>query len=157
MDQQTVTSPVDPLLLRFVAAELDRRAEMVVREFGLTVDQWRMLEILSTREAPTMSTLATVLGVTGATTTRIADRLATQALAYRDADAGDRRRVVLRASRRGLTVYERLVAEVHAAQNDVLTPLNDSERQTLTSLLRRVTNDQTSTQGEPAGAQETVS
>lgn len=156
MNQQTVTSLVDPLILRHVAAELDRRAESVVREFGLTVDQWRMLEMLSTRDAPTMSRLATVLGLTGATTTRIADRLTTQALAYRDADSGDRRRVVLRASRRGLALYERLVDEVHAAQDDVLAPLDTAERQILTRLLRRVAESQTSGVGEPAGSHEAV-
>ncbi|QVQ52661.1 MarR family transcriptional regulator [Spiractinospora alimapuensis] len=157
MSQQTVTSPVDPLVLRHVAAELDRRAERVVREFGLTVDQWRMLEMLSTRDAPTMSALATVLGLTGATTTRIADRLATQALAYRDADAGDRRRVVLRPSRRGLALYERLAAEVHTAQDDVLAPLDEAERRTLTRLLRRVASGPTSGVGETAGPEEAVS
>ncbi|MDS1270112.1 MarR family transcriptional regulator [Lipingzhangella sp. LS1_29] len=129
---------IDPLLLRHVAAEVDRRAEEIVHGHGLTLDQWRTLDLLHTRGPHSMAALTSALGLTGPTATRVADHLVTTALAYRDADTTDRRRVVLRVSRRGTELHDQLSTPVHAAQAAVLSPLDDTERATLVQLLRKV-------------------
>lgn len=127
---------VDPLLLRQLVQRVDQQAAEVAGQRGLTVDQWRMVERLARAGAETMADLTAVLALTGPTTTRVADRLVTWALAYRDVDDTDRRRVVLRLARRGRRLYDELAAEVEAAQADVLAGIDPEQRERLSELLR---------------------
>ncbi|MDA8371590.1 MAG: MarR family transcriptional regulator [Nocardiopsaceae bacterium] len=128
---------LDPLLLRHVAAQVDSHVADVVGHRGLTLDQWRMLETLAAKGEGTMAQLASRLGLSSPTATRIADRLVTTALVYRSVDPVDRRRVMLRAARRGRDLYHDLAPLVHEAQAQALGRLGDDERQTLGRLLRR--------------------
>ena len=138
MGSTTEAQELDPLLLRHVAAQVDRHAGEAVHASGLTLDQWRALVLLRTEGAQTMAALTTTLGLTGPTATRVADHLTTTALAYREADATDRRRVVLRISRRGEDIHDELEPAVHAAQASVLDALDVAEQATLIRLLRKV-------------------
>jgi DNA-binding MarR family transcriptional regulator len=67
---------------------------------SITVHQLKALVALPD-EGLTMHELACTLGITGATTCALADRLVAQGLAVRTADPADRRVVRLRASERG--------------------------------------------------------
>src|SRR5690625_2754802 len=106
MSRHTITSGLDALFLRRMAARLDRGAAAAVRGHGLTVDQWRMLDLLASTGPLPMAALCEELSLAGATATRVADRLVVEALAYRSIDDTDRRRVVLGASERGLELRE---------------------------------------------------
>ena len=125
-----------PLLLRKMAARLDACAAGLVREQGLTVDRWRMLELLVARGPLSMAVLSEELSLTGPTASRVADRLVSEALAYRNVDPTDRRRVVLQVSKRGRTLHGQLAPEVEEAQARAFHLLTESEQAEFASLLR---------------------
>ncbi len=123
-----MTSGLDALFLRRMAARLDRGVAAAVREHGLTVDQWRMLDLVADAGPLPMAALCEELSLAGATATRVADRLVAEALASRSIDGTDRRRVVLRGSERGLELREKLSAEVEQAQTQQLDTLGETDR-----------------------------
>lgn len=133
-----MTGGLDALFLRRMAARLDRGAAAVVRGHGLTVDQWRMLDLLADAGPLPMAALCEELSLAGATATRVADRLVAEALAYRSIDDTDRRRVVLRASKRGLELREQLSTEVEQAQTQQLDSLGETDRERLVRMLGSV-------------------
>ncbi len=137
MAPESTRDGLDPLLLRRAAALVDQGAASVVREHRLTVDQWRMLELLAVHGPLAMSTLCGELSLAGATATRVADHLVTEDLAHRDIDDIDRRRVVLHASRQGRHLYGQLVEKVEAAQEQELRALADTEPERLARLIDR--------------------
>ena len=138
MSRHTITSGLDALFLRRMAARLDRGAAAAVRGHGLTVDQWRMLDLLASTGPLPMAALCEELSLAGATATRVADRLVVEALAYRSIDDTDRRRVVLGASERGLELREQLSAEVERAQTQQLDTLGETDRGRLVRMLDSV-------------------
>ncbi|GAA1111072.1 MarR family winged helix-turn-helix transcriptional regulator [Nocardiopsis metallicus] len=137
MELQTMLGGgLPPLLLRKMAARLDACAAGLVREHGLTVDRWRMLELLVARGPLSMAVLSEELSLTGPTASRVADRLVSEALAYRNVDPTDRRRVVLQVSKRGRTLHGQLAPEVEEAQARAFHLLTESEQAEFASLLR---------------------
>ena len=140
---------LDPLLLRQVNQLVDQSAAEVADAHGLTVDQWRMLERLARGGADTMAGLAASLALTGPTATRVADRLVTLALAYRDVDTTDRRKVVLRLSRRGRRLHDQLAPDVAAQLEQALSNLDSDERTLLSDLLYRATDDEVEVHAAP--------
>ncbi len=135
MSRHTMTSGLDALFLRRVATRLDRGAAAAVRGRGLTVDQWRMLDLLAGSGPLPMAALCEELSLAGATATRVADRLVAGALAYRSIDDTDRRRVVLGASERGLEVREQLSGEVEQAQTQQIDTLDETDHGRLVRML----------------------
>lgn len=133
-----MTSGLDALFLRRMASRLDRGAAAVVGGHGLTVDQWRMLDLLADAGPLPMAALCEELSLAGATATRVADRLVAEALAYRSIDDSDRRRVVLRAAKRGLELREQLSAEVEQAQTRQLDTLDETDHGRLVRMLGSV-------------------
>lgn len=128
---------IDPLLLRQVTHLVDQSAGEVADGHGLTIDQWRMLERLARGGADTMAGLATSLALTGPTATRVADRLVTQALVYRAVDTTDRRKVLLRLSRRGHRLHDRVAPDIVAQQERALSNLDGNDLALLADLLHR--------------------
>ncbi|MDS1115259.1 MarR family transcriptional regulator [Gordonia westfalica] len=93
----------------------------VIAEFGLTLDQWLVLELLVDNSGTglAMSDIRTDTGLVGATLTRTVDKLVTNALAHREVDPHDRRRVVMHASRDGVELYRRSRSAVDASEASV--------------------------------------
>ncbi len=118
--------------------------ERVVKPEGLTVDQWLTLEALADAGPLTMSDLASRTMVTGPTLTRVIDRLVATALAYREVDAYDRRRVLVHLSTRGRSAYQRVSAGLTDIEDDVLAQLAE----VTTTLVRRGRIDHGSSSGD---------
>ncbi|MGH3585842.1 MAG: MarR family transcriptional regulator, partial [Pseudonocardia sp.] len=94
-----VTAP--SLMLDRAAGRVSTAVQKVLRDSGLTLERWRILDLLAEREGMTMSEIANAVVVTGPTLTRIVDDLATRALVHREVDALDRRRVLVHLTPRG--------------------------------------------------------
>jgi DNA-binding MarR family transcriptional regulator len=82
-------------LLRDVATELDRVTAAVAGRAGVDPMGMRCLDVLFRRGPAGPNTLARLLDVHPATMTGILDRLQAAGLVRRQADSGDRRRVVV--------------------------------------------------------------
>jgi DNA-binding MarR family transcriptional regulator len=102
---------------------VSRLTEAVLAGATLTVDQWRVLDLLADRAGRSMSEIAGAVVVPGPTLTKIVDRLVDAALVYRLVDDRDRRRVLVFISDDGRALHQRLepsVAEVEAQALGVL-------------------------------------
>jgi DNA-binding MarR family transcriptional regulator len=123
-------------MLGQVEREVSRLLESTLATDGLTVDQWRVLDLLSDGTGHTMSGIAAAIAVPGPTLTKIVDRLVDSAAVYRLVDSRDRRRVLAFISDNGRAVHERLAPEVSAAEAAALTVLGDDAPVLLTLLAR---------------------
>ena len=129
---------VDVRLLTLVAGRISRDIGTVLASEELSVDQWSVLDYLDEAGACTMTALANATGISGATLTRIVDRLVSRALVYRNADSGDRRRVHVHLSERGRETTQVLRPRIHAAEGRATARLTTGERDELTRLLHRI-------------------
>ncbi|OUZ06735.1 hypothetical protein BHE97_18500 [Aeromicrobium sp. PE09-221] len=129
---------VDIRLLTLVAGRVNRDIGTVLAPDQLSVDQWSVLDYLDVTGPCTMTALATATGISGATLTRIVDRLVSRALVYRNADRGDRRRVHVHLSERGRETTHDLRPRIRAAEDRATARLTTRERDELTRLLRRI-------------------
>lgn len=127
--------PLDRLLGR-VERQVSRRVESALVADGLSIDQWRVLDLLADAEGHTMSGIAASVGVPGPTLTKVVDRLVDAATVYRLADVRDRRRVLVFLSDEGRAMHERLAPLVRAVQVDVLSVLGADAAVLLTLLDR---------------------
>lgn len=66
-----------------------------------------------------MTELRELTGLTGPTLTRTVDRLISDALAHREVDAHDRRRVLVHVSTEGRAVHRRSVASVDKLEEEM--------------------------------------
>jgi DNA-binding MarR family transcriptional regulator len=95
---------------------LDRRVEPALAGVGLTVESWRVLELVVRSPGRSMREISDRLALPAATATRTVDQLVAVGLAYRGVAAQDRRcvilhptdqgRAVLRAARRAMSDVE---------------------------------------------------
>lgn len=95
------------------------RVAKVVGAAGLSVDQWRVLDLVCRQPGQAMTEVATALLIPAATATRIVDYLVAEGLLYRSVDRADRRRVVLRAGERGHQLLESLAPGLAALEAEL--------------------------------------
>jgi DNA-binding MarR family transcriptional regulator len=110
-------------VLGHLERQVSRRVEEVLAAEQLTVDQWRVLDLLADGQWHPMSWIAAHIAVPGATLTKLVDRLVDTSLVYRLVDETDRRRVLVYLWERGREVHERLRPAIENVEADILHPL----------------------------------
>lgn len=135
--RRTEHAPLDRLLVQ-VERQVSRRMEAVLTDDGLTVDQWRVLDLLADGAGRTMSAIAAAVAVPGPTLTKVVDRLVDAAAVYRLADVRDRRRVLVFLSDDGRATHDRLAPLVRGIEAAVLAVLG-ADGPALLTLLGRLT------------------
>jgi DNA-binding MarR family transcriptional regulator len=125
-------------LLRQVASGLTARVEEILVGSDLSLDQWRVLHILTEAGPLSMSDLSGRTRIPGPTATRIVDRLVERSLLYRNVDPTDRRRVVVHVSERGRALRRSIAPRITEAERDGLAVLSSAETRTLRRLLERL-------------------
>jgi DNA-binding MarR family transcriptional regulator len=121
-------------VLGHIERQVSRRLDEALAQEKLTVDQWRVLDLLADGHGHPMSVIGAYIAVPGATLTKLADRLVDAALVYRVVDESDRRRVLVHLSALGREVHERLRPLVDRIEADILAPLGEHSA-TLVTLL----------------------
>lgn len=129
------------LLLDRAAARVAAAVRRAVHGDGLSLEKWRVLQLLAGREGATMTEIAGAVLVTGPTLTRLVDDLATRALVYREVDVHDRRRVLVHLAPRGRRMHRSLLPAVADAEREALAVLSDDERSALSDLLARLVTE----------------
>ena len=132
------TDPLASLLAR-VTHRLNRETEAILGGSGLSLEQWRVLDLLADRDGHPMSEIAAHVMVPPPTLTKIVDRLVDNALVHRRVDETDRRRVLVLATDRGLDLYEQLTPAVTRVELDLTAELGQQATTQLVQLLRRIT------------------
>ncbi|MGH8967090.1 MAG: MarR family winged helix-turn-helix transcriptional regulator [Actinomycetes bacterium] len=101
-----------------------RKVEPVVSREGLSFDRWRVLVRLCAEGPCSMTRLGERTRITAPSLTRAVDRLVEGALAYREVDFEDRRRVLVHVSARGRRLHDRLEPGVRVGQAEALSGLD---------------------------------
>lgn len=127
-------------VLSHVERQTSRLVEAAVAHEGLTVDQWRVLDILADGEGHAMSELAGTIVVPGPTLTKIVDKLVDNALVYRLVDDRDRRRVLAFLSDKGRRLHTTLAPTVTTVEADVVGRLG-ADGPALVRLLGQLAED----------------
>ncbi|MGE3287493.1 MAG: MarR family winged helix-turn-helix transcriptional regulator [Pseudonocardia sp.] len=104
---------------------LTRRIEAVLSSRGMTIDQWRVVDLLADGEGHPMSEIAAAIVVPGPTLTKIVDRLVDAATVYRLVDSRDRRRVLAFLSDDGRALHTELAPRVADIEQAALATLPD--------------------------------
>ena len=118
------------LTLRSIAALLRRQ--------GLSERGWRMLSLIGHHEPVHPGALARRTSVEPDKVTRAVDHLVEQGLAVRRVDPADRRRVMLRLTAKGRTVYRRIEAVRRRMEVEFLGVLNPAEQKAFLRALDRL-------------------
>ena len=111
----TVTTGADlEQVLSSVAHRITRRLAALLDRQGSTLEEWRVLSLLSVTDGQSMSLIASYSMLPAPTLTKVIDRMVDANLVYRRGDDKDRRRVLVHLAPRGHTLYTGLQALVQA-------------------------------------------
>ncbi len=131
-----------PPLVQDLAQALSRAERGVVRHLAreleaeaCTVEQWRVLVLLSDGRGHPMSEIADFALVPAPSLTRLIDRMVSDGLVHRTIDAEDRRRVLVHRTARARAMYRRLATRIERDGDDLLGSVEAREAQDLLALL----------------------
>lgn len=125
-------------LLAGLGREATGRVRRAMRPLGIGAQQFLLLEQLKLLGQTSQAELAEALALDPSNLATVATDLVDRGLIERTRDDVDRRRYVLRLSRGGQQLLRRTEGAMAAAERDLLTPLDDNQREQLYTLLRRL-------------------
>jgi DNA-binding MarR family transcriptional regulator len=125
------TMPAEPT--RDLAHQLSRAERLLsgwmsalLENEHCTLEEWRVLTILSDGQGHIMTEIADFAMVPAPTLTKLVDRMVSAGLVYRRADDRDRRRVLAYLADRGFALHERASALLSAAETELTACLGDT-------------------------------
>jgi DNA-binding MarR family transcriptional regulator len=122
-------------LLSYTQHHVTIRVSAALREQCSSLEEWRVLSLLSDGAGHSMGEVAEFALLTAPSATKLIDRMVSSNLVYRRVDAHDRRRVLVFLSTQGRAAFRKLRPVVDASLDNVdQEPLRDLARE----LLRRV-------------------
>ena len=98
-----------------------------LKELGIQVETWRVLEVLSAEEEHTMGELAEVVLMNPPTLTKLVDRMVAVGLVHRQIAQSDHRRVQLALTNLGRSQVEKLRKFADAQNDELLKKLGPSK------------------------------
>ncbi|WP_308313625.1 MULTISPECIES: MarR family winged helix-turn-helix transcriptional regulator [Streptomyces] len=120
-------SPRDlPRLLSSAERLMTRRLAAALEAESCSVEEWRVLSLLSDGRGHTMSDVADHALMPAPSLTKLVDRMVSATWVYRRKDPGDGRRVLVYLSARGRTRHRAVAALAERAQDEVLAQLPDA-------------------------------
>ena len=118
--------------------QVSRRISVALQAEGMSLEQWRVVSLLSDGAGHTMSDIARQVMLPAATVTRVIDRLVEVKLVCRRGDLGDRRRVLVFLSSRGRSLHGKLASTVDHAEAALLAGFGPADVAMLGDLLNRL-------------------
>lgn len=104
----------------------------------LTPPQFAALAMLAEQGEMSQSQLGQLVAMDGATIKGVIDRLNARGLVAVDKDKDDRRRLLVNLTERGRAAVAVLIEQAQAISAETLSPLNETEAETLIRLLGRI-------------------
>ncbi|MFC6886021.1 MULTISPECIES: MarR family winged helix-turn-helix transcriptional regulator [Actinomadura] len=145
MTANAIPERLPPRLLdisTFVTAQVGRtgRARMgrMMDEHGLGLWHFAVLAALDDSAPASQRELGTRLRIDPSDVVEVVGRLEEAGLVQRERDTADRRRYVVELTARGRAELEAVTERAARLDDELLAPLDDAERATLTRLMRRV-------------------
>jgi DNA-binding MarR family transcriptional regulator len=113
-----------PHACSFIANRVSLTLERMYGQlFGLSVVGWRVIAILGAHSPLSAKALAELTAMDQVSISRAVEQLANNKLVSRRTDTSDRRRVVLRLSKKGKDVYSQVVPVMYASENALISGL----------------------------------
>jgi DNA-binding MarR family transcriptional regulator len=147
-----------PFRLNRLAAEVSSALSSEYRErYGLDIPEWRVLATLGFRDdACSAQYIAHCTRTHKSTISRAVTALMKRQLVERVENEDDRREFVLRMTRKGKALYEKLVPRLKRKEQEIMSCLSAQERKSFALLLGKVENSlnlvQTSKEADQTGA-----
>jgi MarR family transcriptional regulator, lower aerobic nicotinate degradation pathway regulator len=134
---QTAQVPMSTLLSA-LGRDATARVRRAMRPLGLGAQQFHVLSQLRVLGEASQAELADAAGIDRSNLATIANELCDRGLVARTRHELDRRRYVLRLSAAGERFLRRTDGAIDAADDDLLSPLDDAQRAQLYGLLRQL-------------------
>lgn len=128
-------------LLKRALVDLENLHAEHLAPVGVSGRELGVLLLLDGPDATSQQQVAGRLGVDRTTMVGLLDGLETKGLVARHADAGDRRRNVLRLTGEGQTALDQALRASEKAERQLLADLDDDESAQLRTLLTRLVRD----------------
>jgi DNA-binding MarR family transcriptional regulator len=136
------TTPAEQVPMSTLLAGLGRdataRVRRAIRPLGLGAQQFLVLKQLQVLGATSQAELADAVGIDRSNLASIASALCDRDLVDRTRHETDRRRYVLRLSEPGERLLRRAESAIATTEEDLLSPLDDEQREQLHTILRRL-------------------
>jgi DNA-binding MarR family transcriptional regulator len=95
-------------------------ADAVLATHGMRYDLWAVLDLLKARGTCAMAEISDDVVIPPPSLTRAVDKLIADGLVHRLSDPADRRRVLVRATRRGERLHDELARAIESATTDLM-------------------------------------
>lgn len=105
---------------------LSGRVSALLSSEHCTLEEWRVLTILSDGQGHIMTEIADFAMLPAPTLTKLMDRMVAAGLVYRRADDRDRRRVLAHLADSGRSLYERAATVLATAEGELAGRLGDA-------------------------------
>ena len=128
--------------LAYLVAQTHRKLhgdlEKTLQSEGVSVEQWRMLEVLSDRRGLSMGEIADLVLMNHPALTKMTDRMVARGLVHRLPDPQDQRRVLVTMTDRGHDLVNRVRGHVDDQNSALEDHLGEKNSATLRKLLGSV-------------------
>jgi DNA-binding MarR family transcriptional regulator len=126
-----------PHAFSVVTSRISRMLEkMYSQQFGLSVVGWRIVAILGTHFPLSAKALGELTAMDQVSISRAVEQLAGKKLVSRRVDMADRRRVVLRLSKKGEEVYSQIVPVLYAGEKALVSGFSKSDEAALRRIMK---------------------
>jgi DNA-binding MarR family transcriptional regulator len=130
-----------PYLLTRVASRTNQLWVRQLRDHGLTIGRWQVLNVLNRFDGSRIGTIADLSGGEQPAVSRVIDQMERDGLVKRRPSLDDSRAVEVWITGQGRAVYDELMPAANAFVQRMLRALGDDEIEQLQSLLERLFGD----------------
>ena len=130
-----------PYLMTRVTARTNQLWVKQLRDHGLTIGRWQVLNVLSAYDGSRIGTIADLSGGEQAAVSRVIDQMERDELVKRRPSLNDSRAVEVWITQLGRETYAELMPEAKAFVKRMVRTLSDAEIKQMTNLLERLFSD----------------
>jgi DNA-binding MarR family transcriptional regulator len=130
-----------PYLMTRVTARTNQLWVRQLRDHGLTIGRWQVLNVLSAYDGSRIGTIADLSGGEQAAVSRVIDQMERDDLVKRRPSLNDSRAVEVWITQLGRDTYDELMPEAKAFVKRMVRTLSDTEIKQMTFLLERLFSD----------------
>ena len=128
-----------PYRLLLLARMIDRQAARQLNAaFGLTLAEWRVLAFVCASGPSSASAIGRSGGIDRAEISRAVTRLEDKKLAAREADAANRRKLIISPTRKGRALFAEVIADRRAFFRALLQDVPEADRHVVERSMRQM-------------------
>jgi MarR family transcriptional regulator, organic hydroperoxide resistance regulator len=127
-----------PCLLSHTHSLLTRRIELIIQEESITMNEFKVLTTLVGNNALSLKQLADMMHVKQSTLSRIVENMVKSKLLSRRDAAGDRRRIEIKLTQKGLDRITLLLKRVKGSEEGAEASLGATDSSSLKRILKKL-------------------